>query len=186
MIKLQKLGYTKKWLELGLLTNQELELQIEEFDKSEDKNTEHYRYKTFKKYLTNKKVLTDRELDNFLNLSNSEKALSMSIAAKLDLFRDIELTDIQFNKVCKEIFELGASVQKIVIRQRLLRRLKKENLTEQLFEEIVTSNDSVTQSYILNLSNKSQLKELIENGATKEIKKKATEKLNKLTIKNDC
>ncbi|WP_156039969.1 hypothetical protein [Aureispira sp. CCB-QB1] len=43
----KKLGYSKKWLEYGLLNESILKMQLDEFAKGGDANTEHYRYWTF-------------------------------------------------------------------------------------------------------------------------------------------
>lgn len=56
MDELLKLGFTNLWIETGLLTEQQFDKLLEEFDKSDDKNTEHYRYGTFRKYLTKKNI----------------------------------------------------------------------------------------------------------------------------------
>jgi hypothetical protein len=181
MDKLLKLGFTNLWLEVGLLNEQQVDKLLDEFDKSDDKNTEHYRYGTFRKYLTTKKVLTDCELDNYLKVANLDEDEIMATSAILDILTEIELTDLQFDKVCSEIEELGlgASSLKIVSRQKLLRRLKSENLTDELFAESLLIRDSVTQLYLLDLADNNQLRQLAENGATKVIKKMATEKLNR-------
>jgi hypothetical protein len=59
--KLAKIGYTKLWLDYGVLTLDYLIAQEQVFDNSEDKNTEHYRYRTFIDYLICKKELSDTE-----------------------------------------------------------------------------------------------------------------------------
>lgn len=182
MDKHLKLGYTNLWLEFGLLTEQELVEQFAIFEKSDDKNTEHYRYGTFRKYLTTRKVLTDKELDNYLKVASSEKDEPMASAAIVDILREIELTDLQFDKVCSEIKELGLgiSTEKIISRQVLLRKLKTKKLTDELFAESLTNGDSVVHEYLLNLSDVKQLKQIAEYGASKAIKNIATEKLNKI------
>lgn len=182
MDKHLKLGYTNLWFEFGLLTEQELVEQVAIFEKSDDKNVEHYRYRTFKRYLTTRNILTDKELDNYLKVVSSEKDEPMASSAIVDILREIELTDLQFDKVCLEITELGlgTSTKKIITRQVLLRKLKTKKLTDELFTESLTNGDSVVHEYLLNLSNPKQLKQIAEYGATKAIKNIATEKINRI------
>ncbi|MFD0939534.1 hypothetical protein [Pedobacter boryungensis] len=124
MDRLLKLGYTNLWIDLGLLTKQVLNEQLKEFDKSDDKNTEHYRYETFRKFLTIKKILTDNELSNYIKVAKSDEDEIMANSAILDILTEIELTNFQFDKVCSEIEELGLgpSAQKTISQQKLLRR----------------------------------------------------------------
>ena len=97
--KLLKLGYTTLWMELGILTEQKLNEQVAIYETGDDKNTEHYRYGAFRDYLTSHRTLTDTELDNYLKLANLETDKPMANSAIADIFREIELTDLQFNKV---------------------------------------------------------------------------------------
>ena len=162
------------------MTEQELVEQVAIFEKSDDKNTEHYRYRTFRRYLTTRKVLTDKELENYLKVASAEKDEPMASSAIVDILREIELTDLQFNKVCLEIagLGLGTSAKKIITRQVLLRKLNTNKLTDELFTECLVNGDRVVHEYLLNLSDPKQLKQIAEYGATKAIKNIATEKIN--------
>lgn len=180
MEKLLKLGFTNLWIEAGLLTEQQFDKLLEDFDKSDDKNTEHYRFGTFRKYLTTKKVLTDSELANYLKIASFDEDEIMATSAILAILTEIKLTDLQFDKICSEIEKLGLGTptQKIISRQKILRRLKHEKLTDELFAESLQIGDSVTQLYLLDLADNNQLLQLAETGVTKVIKNMATEKLN--------
>jgi hypothetical protein len=182
MNRFSQLGYTHLWLELGLLSEHQLDEQWATFKKSDDKNTEHYRYETFRNYLTTRKVLTDQELDNYLQVAYSEKDEPMASCAIIDILREIELTALQFDHVCSAIegLGLGNSSQKIISHQKRLRKLKSGQLTDELFAESLHDGDSLAQRYLLNLADKHQLQQLVENGATKAIKNTAREKLNQL------
>ena len=182
MDKLLKLGYTNLWLELGLLTEQKLDEQLIEFEQNNDDNREHYRYQTFRNYLTTRQILTDTEFDNYLKVADSEKDKSMASSALSDILQKTQLTDFQFDKVCSKVTELGFETltKKIIPRQVLLRRLKSENLTGELFIESLTSDDSIVQKYLLSVADTNQLKQIAKNGATKAIRNIATERLNKV------
>jgi hypothetical protein len=172
---LLSLGYTKHWLDYGILTVDDLRMQYEVFQTGEDTHSEHYRYSTFRRYLTTKKLLSDEELANYLRLVLADDDGIMAGAAAQDLFTLISLTDSQFNLTCEKIDALdGEWKTRLIIRQRLLRSLKKNSLTSTLFTECLHSGDKVVQEFIIDLSNKQQLTELAANGITKKVRSLAT------------
>ena len=182
MDRLLKLGYTNLWLELGLLTKEQLNEQLIEFEESNDDNTEHYRYQILRNYLKTKQILTNIELDNYLKVANSEIDRTMASSALCDILQKTQLTDLQFDIVCSKVTEFGFETltKKVIPRQVLLRRLKSENLTEGLFAESLNSNDSIVQQFLLNLADTNQLKQIAKNGATNAIRNVAIERLNKV------
>ena len=48
---LAKLGYSPTWLEYGLIDEALLHDQSKEYDTSDDKHAEHYRYAAFRAFL---------------------------------------------------------------------------------------------------------------------------------------
>lgn len=90
--KLSKLGYTNLWIDFCILTEEHLNKQLEFFNNSDDKNTEHYRYATFMQYLTSKGSLTDTELDNYLKLVCSAKDSIMTGSVIANFLARISLT----------------------------------------------------------------------------------------------
>lgn len=179
--KLAKIGYTPLWLDYGVLTIEYLEEQEEVFENSDDQNTEHYRYSTFRKYLSSKSNLSDTEFDNYLRLTFADIDTLMAGSAAVDLFNSIDLTEQQFQRLCNSIGHFGEWTGKIVARQILLRQLRTNKLTDSLFKECIENGDSVIHEYVLNIANKNQLKELINKGKNKKIRNIATEKLKRLT-----
>lgn len=118
---LNKLGYTPLWFEYNILTINQLHQQSITFDKSDDKNTEHYRYQTLLSYLEDKGKLTDKELNNFLAITFADNDKFMAGAATADIFKCIDLTDSQFQMLCEKIGYFGEWTQKLVARQRKFR-----------------------------------------------------------------
>jgi hypothetical protein len=175
--KLAKFDYTNLWLDYGVLTTEYLVAQEQEFDNCDDKNTEHYRYGSFRHYLSSKTKLSDIEFDNYLKLTMDDKDTLMAGSAVADLFNMIDLTPIQFQKLCEVIRQFGEWTHKVVIRQTLLRKLKQGELTTDLFRECIENGDSVVHEYLLEIANTVQLQELTTKGKNKKIKNIATEKL---------
>ena len=179
--RLSKIGYTKSWLDYGVLTIEYLNEQVQAFENSDDKNTEHYRMNAFRHYLSLKNNLSDTEFDNYLELVFKDNDVLMAGTAAADLFNKVNLTDLQFEKLSKSIRHFGDWTEKVITRQTLLRKLKTNNLTDEFFKECIKNGDSVIHEYILDLADFNQLQELVINGKNKKIRNIATEKLNKLT-----
>ena len=125
--QLAKLGYTHLWLDYGILTLKYLLAQEQEFDHGDDKYPEHYRYRALRDYLISKNKLSDIEFDNYLKLTLLDEDPVMAGSAAVDLFRMIDLSELQFQKLCTTIGHFGAWTNRVVIRQTLLAQLKKRN-----------------------------------------------------------
>jgi len=184
--KLAKLGYTRLWLDYGVLTIEYLLAQEQEFDNSDsdDKNTEHYRYGAFKNYLSSKSKLSDKEFENYLKLTLADDDTLMASAVAIDLFRRIDLTEDQFRQLCKTLGHFGEWTNKEAIRQTLLRKLRQGKMTTDLFRECVENGDSVVHECVLEIADINQLHALVLKGKNRRIKTLAAKKLQKLTRKN--
>jgi Fe-S-cluster formation regulator IscX/YfhJ len=86
-----------------VLTISSLSEQEELIDLSEDKNPEHYRYKTLRQFINSKKQLTDEEFENYLKLTLNDPDEILGGSATVDLFNDVDLTDIQFQRLCESV-----------------------------------------------------------------------------------
>ena len=180
--KLAKIGYTTLWLDYGVLTIEHLIEQEKVFENSDDQNTEHYRYSTFRQYLSSKNNLSDTEFDNFLRLAFADSDSIMAGSAVVDLFNRTHLTEEQFQNLCNSIGHFGEWTEKIVTRQTLLRQLRTNNLTDDLLKVCIEIGDSVIHEYILDIADTNQLEELTIKGKNKKIKNMASDKLKKLTL----
>ena len=113
---LETLGYTKEWLEAGLIDNKQLEGQLREFELGEDVETEHYRYRTLKNWLKLKSTFTDTEVADFLKLTKVDADRVMASAAVHDLLRHRSLSDTQFVTVVDELSTYGDWTEKVIAR----------------------------------------------------------------------
>jgi hypothetical protein len=178
--KLAKIGYSTLWLDYGILTIEYLIEQEDVFDNSDDQNTEHYRYSTFRQYLNSKNNLTDKELDNYLRLTFADSDTLMAGSAAVNLFNNIDLTDQQFIKLCNSIGHFGEWTERIVTRHTLLRQLRTNKLTDDLFNECIENGDSIVQGKILDIAETNQLELLAFKGKNKKIRNTALERLKRL------
>jgi hypothetical protein len=174
---LLKLGYTAQWLDYGLLTEEQLLTQVKAYDEGDDKNIEHYRYTTFRNYLAAKDVLTDLEFDHYMQLALSDHDNVMAGAALVDLFTRTHLSDEQFHKLIAGMKSLGDWTTHTTARQILLRKLKQEKLSNELFRECFEKGDNFIQEYLIALSNPEQLEVLSLQGRTKRIRNMARQLL---------
>lgn len=117
---LARLGYSSSWINYGVLTIEFLIEQDHAILTSDDTNTEHYRYKTFNCYLHSKKQLTDIEFDNYLDLTFTDRDITMAGGAMKNLFTEINLTDKQFEKLCTVIGYFGKWTEKVIATQKLI------------------------------------------------------------------
>ncbi len=178
--KLEKLGYTHLWMEFNVLTIDQLLGQEKLFDQGEDKNTEHYRLGVCVAYLWIKKILSDKELANYVELLKNDPNTYMSGSAAIEVFNRIDLTDKQFDWFSQEISCFGDWTEKLVLRHRFLRQLNAVEPTDELISDCILNGDSFVQDYLLDKIklNQNQLQELSIHGKNKEIRAIAQKRLN--------
>jgi hypothetical protein len=182
--KLSTLKYSDLWLKFGFLTEESLDDQIKNFEKGEDKNTEHYRYSSFRKYLSLGKVLTDDEIAKYLHLAEIDEDKWMAQSAIRDLVGHRNLTDSQFEKVCSILSQYGEGTKKFISREILYRKLRKSvneevSLTENVFLEFFNQNNGNIHWYLISYADKNQLELIAEKGATKAVRHIARQELRK-------
>lgn len=178
--KLTKLDYSILWIYYGVLTVEYLNEQLNIFENSKDQNTEHYRYAAFKKYLSSRNELSDKELENYIKLAVSDNDSVMAGSAVVNLFHEIELTDEQFQMLYHSVSHFGKRIEKIVLRQQLLRKLKNDKLTDDLFTKCIETGDAVIQQYLITISDINQLEQLNKKGFTSKVRNMASEKIKSL------
>lgn len=174
------LGYSSLWIEYGLLDAGYLKRQMLFFHESDDKNTEHYRYRAFSDYLHGKQSLTDTAFDHYLHLALIDPNPLMAGSALSDLFKTIDLSERQFDLLAKTILSFGNWAQKIVLRHTLLRKFRTEAFSDLLFRECMEHGDGFVQHKLLNLANREQLEELASKACNNQIRRMAKVELRRL------
>jgi hypothetical protein len=175
------LRYSPQWLEFGLIDQSFFVKQFDEYQNAEDKNTEHYRYAAFQKILRTQTSLTDRSLNNYIKLALMDENQAMAKAALVDLIKWSELSDRQLEQLRHHPAILERGLQKLITRTTLLRQLKSEPLTDELFAHLLSGKDSVIHQRLLDLTEpgSERLKQLEINGANRSIRNQAQQKLQK-------
>ena len=113
-MKLDILEYDRKWIQFGFLNETELDFQVKEFEKGEDTNTEHYRYKSFLNWIINNEKFTDQELDNFICLVQLDKEQTMAKSVLVKLFKSPKLNIEQYDNIKGRLREYGNWGEKII------------------------------------------------------------------------
>lgn len=184
-MNLSKLGYTKKWIDFNFLDGEILSKQIADFEKGGDKGVGHYRYTSFQNWLEGKEKLTNIEVNKYVELANDDKDERMSGLAITDLFVSPKISDQQFDMIKLNLPEFGKWTHKLITREVLLRRIKKEELTSELFNLCFNYKKEFNDNRLLiNIIKKTDSVEFLSLFAKLEIGKKiktlASNKLNKI------
>lgn len=129
-----KLGYTKKWIDYNFLTEEILSKQNAEFEKEEGKPAEHYRYTSFVNWLEGKEVLTNEEVNNYIELCTHDKDDRMSGSAIKDIFVSKKISDEQFEIIKLKLPQFGEWTEKLITREVLIRRVNRERMSPSLFK----------------------------------------------------
>lgn len=130
---LSKLGYSHKWIAYGLLDEPTFNQQLAEFNKEQDENTGQYRYTSLMAWLKPKKTLTNKEVDRFLEIASQDEDKEMAGSAVKELFISPIISESQFGFIASKMPPFGKGAKKLATREVLTKRLKKEELTEDLF-----------------------------------------------------
>jgi hypothetical protein len=190
-MKLEKLGYTPKWIKFKLLNetifNEQLE-ELENMDKEEEKNIEHFRYYTFIHWLESKKSISDKEIENFLLLAHEDEHQLMAGSAVRSLFTSPIITDAQFEALKVQLAEFGDWTKKLIIREDLTKRMNKEALTFEFYQECLAYKNKFEDSRLLvaiiaATEDEKILEDFEGNGCGKRIRTLASKRLAKLQRK---
>lgn len=113
--KLNRLGYTQSWLDFGILTEENLNNQTEHYNASADKNSEHYRYQTFKNFLELQPQVDNNLINKLFKIIQQDSDESMARAMGLDILKQKNVSDENFNVIGSYLKKLyGDSMQKYI------------------------------------------------------------------------
>ena len=171
----RRLQLSDDWLRLGLLTEDELCALGRECETSEDKNTEHYRYRVFRHYLASHKPLPPGMAEALYELGRADPDPAMGGAMMRDI---VGLPECPVN-VLEQASTSGEKHLVKAARQRELLTELASGLTEDLFARCLESRDAGIQRELLTRSGltRKQLEELAEKGSNQAVRNMAAERL---------
>jgi hypothetical protein len=173
------LHYSPKWLEYGFISEQFLLLQLSEYEKSDDKNLEHYRYRGFQAVLESHSIFTDNFISQYIELALLDEDRVMGKAALADLIKQPGLSLQQIQQLRTQPAFAETWLQKIFERISLMRELDANPVSDEVFSRLLRSRDTEIHRHLLALSSVSRdrLKQLETEGATRAIRNQARNKL---------
>ena len=113
---LAKLSYHPKWIEYKFLSKEILEQQLSEFNKGEDTNSEHYRYRTFKSFIQNNPKFTDNQVNHFIELTQIDPDETMAGSALSEFIQSGKLNPNQYLITKQAFIEFGEWTKKVIDR----------------------------------------------------------------------
>src|SRR5262249_40352417 len=81
------LGFTSSWFEVGVIDDGVLARLQVEWEKGEDRNPEHYRYRAFREFLTARRPLTPDLAAALFELGNADPDRTMGGSIMADIAR---------------------------------------------------------------------------------------------------
>ncbi|MBK8089218.1 MAG: hypothetical protein IPK31_15465 [Chitinophagaceae bacterium] len=118
---LSQLGYSRKWIDNGILTETLLKQQLQEFNSGEDDNTEHYRFRTLTAFLQSITFKKERTLEVILEILEEDSDQSMASSVFISLLKNEELTNKQFEMVADSFKKFGELTQKYIDKEKIKR-----------------------------------------------------------------
>lgn len=179
-------GYTTKWIKYGFIDQSILDTQIAEYNKHPEKPLEDFRSNLFNKWLSENKTVTNKQIEEFLELALADASEKMAGNAVRKLYISEIPTEAQFALISKKLPEFGDWTAKLISRETLNKRLKNEELSEELFDACVAYKKQFEDSrLLLDIIKTSENIELLakfeSNGSGKQLRKLAQKRIKQLS-----
>lgn len=173
------LEFSDRWFELGLLTEDKLDALGREFDTSDDKNTEHYRYATFRSFLASHQPLSPSEAEALYELGEQDPDPCMGGAMMHDI---VDLPECPASVLHRAAGSGQNHLVQLVRRKELLSELD-AGLTPDVFMRCLSSRDSTVQRELLTRweLSQEQLECLSQAGSNRAIRNMAAVQLRPRT-----
>ena len=176
---IEQLGYPRRWLELGLLSVALLQKQFALYDTAgADRNREHFRFAAFTLLL--EREPTDTNVTQVLELATLDPDIAMASSVLVALLRTRSLSTLNFDRVAAH--PLLAPLQRFVVRERLLRRLRNEGPSSEVVTACLSVADATLQEALLEHPAVSigDLELLRAKGASKKVRNQAAVRISQL------
>jgi hypothetical protein len=172
------LGFTDRWLALGVVTRERVEALGREFESSSDKNPEHYRYGAFRDYLAAHRPLPPVVADALYSLGEADPDRGMGRAMMMDIACLPECPPaVRDRALASGESGLVAAARRAVLIAELGR-----GLTEELFDRCLTAADGAVHRALVARPEltRRQLERIAEAGANRAVRNLAAVRLREL------
>ena len=147
---LKSLGYTDEWMALGIIDDDYLANQWDEYLNSDDKNEEHYRCGAVIDFFERKRDLTDSEIEAFLALEDDgPDGCDLRQNRAIEVLMRADLTASQFVMLGDHVLYQEDPVRKRYVRESVIRTVERSGLSRDQVERIKNSEDSVLHEILL-------------------------------------
>ncbi|WP_406693641.1 hypothetical protein V5E97_21660 [Singulisphaera sp. Ch08] len=172
------LGFTDRWLTLGVVTRERVEALDWEFESSSDKNSEHYRYGAFRDYLAAHRPLPPAVAEALYSLGEEDLDRGMGGAMMSDI---VWLPECPPTVRDRALASGERSLVTAVHRAVLITELDR-GLTEELFDRCLTATYGVVHRALVARPEltRPQLERIAEAGATRAVRNLAAVRLRGL------
>lgn len=173
-------GYTEKWLDYGVITEEQLVADLEMFQKNPyEYNKEYYRSGHLYRYLDALESITDLQIEQVLELSWEDEDSGF---VDLYLLKHQILNDEQFKKLAIALFEEESVSKQLIRTLSLRRRFRKEGAIQSVIDDALSRKDTRIQQELLEQYQLSTntLKQFIEQGSSKAVRGFARYQLDQL------
>jgi hypothetical protein len=182
------LHFHPKWFKYGLLPMDFFKRQLQIHRTDPDvfwQSSEHHRYGAFQTVLSSYESFTDEQIEHYIELCQLDEDPAMAQAALMNLLEWQGLTDEQYERLTRHPAYSTPVAQKIIWRDRMHNELQTESVSDALFAEILSQQDSVFERALVGAPGLSQeqLEVLAEEGGSRAVRNMATNRLGRRVTK---
>ena len=168
------LGYTQEWVDLGIVTEKDIQNQVIAQHELEDYNDEHMRYKSLVKFVNSRDV-NEEIINDIINVLDRDPDKSMVIGFYTYLINKELWSDEIFSIICKKLDSNDIIIQATIKREFKL----KNDLSENTVNKYI-NNEKLHRLLVDCLANISLLEKIGEISNSKKIKNIIDSKIRKL------
>lgn len=182
-VALRQLGYSREWLEWGILDVPTLLAQTQQWAAGGDSHSEHYRYATLQCYVAHNTQLETGQLARLLQVLQQDGDGHMAAAVlQTMLVKWAGVSEVQFQMLAEALRGFGDWAEPVVLRHGLLRQLHGgvSPVDGALFQRCLAAGDSVVSAALLAYCDVGQLQQLLAQQPVKRIRHLATQRLRQL------
>lgn len=177
---IELLGYDRRWLGFGLISEDLLRAQEKTYDSSGDHNVEHYQHAAFQDWFASRDAVSDQDLATFLDIVESLEPARIDTQMPLHVLAKYSgLSDSQLELLSHHRLFTSPSLAKQVRRTTLMRDLQPGRQSPAVFKACVESRDSWVHERLLTVQGlpREFLERLAVEGANRAIRNVASQRL---------
>ena len=176
---LERLGYTMKWIDSGILTPEVLSEQVNSASENTDSKFEHERLGVLRKWISERIERSDIQIEAFIEIAQSDPDKNMSGSALMEMLDNGNLTSLQFERIASILPQFGGWTTKRIDRAKIKRENSTIEIEDRIFEKCLSMKDASVYRWLIEHPKitHGQLKKLSELADSKAIRNRAKDSL---------